>query len=527
MDAAWLAAIYPDHGWGGKEGQITDRLFRKKYEFARDAGRGMLQNAIQKIASRVAAAPAKGVPVVLFNSLSWKRTEPVVVTIPSSRESWQVLDDEGHLMPAQFLPAAADEGLRLEFVARDVPALGYRTFYLVRSESEVPSVLRGSPMNNNYENDFVRVELAPGGIKRIYDKSLQREILNTEKFLGFEVFTMRSVGSGAGEFGRVQQPTMDGFNKLSLHAAPWKYDAAESGALRAVFTLEQPLSSCTIRQKLIIYNHDKRIDCEVSILGWDGDPYREFRLAVPVNAPKGTIAYEVPMGVVEVGKSEIAGTGGPAYGNLNYDEPCSEIRPREVQNFIDASGREFGLTLATSVAVNDFRDPTTNRAPYPLLQPVLLASRRSCHGEGNWYLQEGDHHFRFSITSHAGGWVNGWRRGVEANVPLFAVMNPERSNKPPLPEKESFFSISAPNGLVSTIKKCADDDSVIVRLYEIEGRPADLELRTSFAVGGAEMVNIIEEEARPLAGQMNSLKIRLGGQAIETVKIRPAARTRE
>ena len=31
---------------------------------------------------------------------------------------------------------------------------------------------------------------------------------------------------------------------------------------------------------------------------------------------------------------------------------------------------------------------------------MLLASRRSCHGQGNWYLQEGDHRYRFSLTSH-------------------------------------------------------------------------------------------------------------------------------
>ena len=41
-----MAAIYPDHGWGGKEGQITDRLFRKKYEFARDKGKEMLDAAL-------------------------------------------------------------------------------------------------------------------------------------------------------------------------------------------------------------------------------------------------------------------------------------------------------------------------------------------------------------------------------------------------------------------------------------------------------------------------------------------------
>jgi len=526
MDEAWLAAIYPDHGWGGKEGQITDRLFLKKYEFARDSGRRMLRKAIGKIAARVAAAPAKGVPVVLFNSLSWERTLPVAVNVPSFQESWQVLDGEDRQMPAQFLPSRASDGLRLEFIARDVPALGYKTFYLVRSEPE-GAPLSGSPQNTVYENDFYRVELAPGGIKRLTDKTIRQDVLNTEKFLGFEVFTMRSVGNGAGEFGRVQQPTMEGFDKLSLHETAWGYDPAESGALRTVFTMEQPLANCTIRQKLIIYNHDKRIDCEVSILGWDGDPYREFRLAVPVNAPGGRIAYEVPMAVVEVGKSEIPGTGGPAYGNLNYDEPCSEIRPREVQNFIDASGREFGLTLTTSVAVNDFLDPTPGPAPYPILQPVLLASRRSCHGEGNWYLQEGDHHYRFSIYTHSGGWTNGWRRGIEANTPLFAVVNPGRAEKPDLPESRAFFSLSAANALVSTVKKCADDDAVVVRLYEIEGRPAELELQTTFPMGRAEAVNIIEQNPRPIPFDGKVLKTQLGHHAIETVKLRPALKTQE
>ncbi len=34
-------------------------------------------------------------------------------------------------------------------------------------------------------------------------------LLNTEKFLGGEVISMRSVGNGAGEFDAVQQPDME------------------------------------------------------------------------------------------------------------------------------------------------------------------------------------------------------------------------------------------------------------------------------------------------------------------------------
>ena len=62
------------------------------------------------------------------------------------------------------------------------------------------------------ENRFYRIRLVPGGIAGLFDKELGREVLDTGKFLGFEVFTMRSVGNGAGEFGRVQQPTMEGFD---------------------------------------------------------------------------------------------------------------------------------------------------------------------------------------------------------------------------------------------------------------------------------------------------------------------------
>jgi len=524
MTDAWKAAIYPDHGWGGKEGQITDRLFRKKYEFARDRGKEMLDGALLRIAGRVETSASKGTPVTVFNYLSWPRSDPVVITVASSRLDWQVRDAQGKIMPSQVLPPLSmreEDSARLQFIASDVPGLGYKTFYLAKSDTGVASFSRSSPPASVYENSFYEVEFAPGGLRRIYDKETKSDLLNTGKFLGFEIFTMQSVGNGAGEFGRVQQPTMEGFDQLSSHGSSWQYDAVESGPLQAVFRLQEKLSNLTIEEKIVIHNLIKRIDCEVSILDWDGNPYREFRLALPVNAASGRVAYEVPMGVVEVGRSEIPGTGGPAYGNLNYDEPCSEIRPREVQNFLNVSGAEFGLTMSTSVAVNDYKDPTPNPAPYPVLQAVLLASRRSCHGEGNWYLQEGDHHYRFSLTSQDPGWTNGYKPGIQANTPLFPVVDAQPANGADLPEEKSFFAVSVPNVLVSTIKKCEDDDSVIVRLYDIEGKDSEVDLTSAFALGKAELVNIIEEDGKPLPCRTKSVKVRLGHHAIETLKLWP------
>ncbi len=523
LTEAWRAAIYPDHGWGGKEGQITDRLFRKKYEFARDEGRERLQNALFSIASRVKPRSSYGIPVIVFNSLSWKRSDTINLFLDETPRPWRIRDAAGQTVPSQVthprrMPPAGKA--YLEFIATDVPPLGYKTFYITEEEESSSRPEIPMPSAEYYENAFYRIELAPGGIKRIHDKEIGQDILRTEKFLGFEVFTMGSVGNGAGEFGRVQQPTMDGFDKLSRHGANWAFDPLESGPLKAVFRLEQKLDNCRVEEKVSVFNTIKRIDCEVSLLEWDGLPYREFRLALPVNAVGGQVAYEVPMGVVEVGKSEIPGTGGPAYGNLNYDEICAEIRPREVQNFLSASSADFGVTLTTSVAVNDYQDPTPDPVDYPLLQPVLLASRRSCHGEGNWYLQEGDHHYRFSLTSHRAGWRNGYKMGIQANSPLFPVVNPERAGGAALPEEKSFFSVSARNVLVCTIKRCEDDDSVIIRLFDMEGKDAEIELNVSFPIVGAELANIIEEDGRAIPHRGQSLKIEVGHHAIETFKLR-------
>ncbi len=524
LGAAWEAAIYPDHGWGGKEGQVTDRLFRKKYEFARDEGRAMLDGALAGIAGRIAVNPDKGRPFVIFNTLSWPVTAPAVISVPPGPRRFRIVDSEGRECASQPLPGetGSGPGRSIEFLAGHVPALGYKAFYLVEDESgpaqsQIPAVAEPLVV----ENRFYRLKLVPGGVASLYDKELGREVLDTEKFLGFEVFTMRSVGSGAGEFGRVQQPTMEGFDTLGRHKPAWHLVEAESGPVRTVFALEQALTDCTVRERLILYGSIKRIDCEVSLIGFDGDPYREYRLAVPVAADKGQVAYEIPYGVLDVGSGEIAGTGGPAYGNLVYDELCSDIRPREVQNFLYAGDASFGLTFSTSVAVNDYKDPTDDPVPYPILQPLLLASRRSCHSEGNWYLQEGDHHYRFSLTSHSAGWRNGYRAGIAANNPLIAVMAVSTPAGIDLPESRSFLPFSAANLVLSTMKKAEADDSVIIRAYDIEGQNAESTLELVVPAKRACRTNIIEEEGAVMAPRQGRLVLPVGHHAVETVKLVP------
>jgi hypothetical protein len=683
FDAAWMDEIYMDHGIGGKNGHISDAVFYNKVVNARDTGRALLDKALGKIAAQVKTDSAKGIPVQIFNDLSWPRSGPVEIDWPLSAKNYgRVVDADGKEIPHQLTTlgqpdeinvaagakatadsvfsdeygaekavdgrwdvrdpnpetgasskwnsAATDgphwlavdfgqprtihkvtirhEGVigafggetkfntadfqiqsadsaggpwtdlvppvvgntasltvhnfapkttrflrvlvtkgsavdstariyevqafetvspkpKLLFVANDIPPLGYKTFYLAPGKSSLPApAIKTSA--SGCENEFYRVTLAPGGIKSIFDKQQNRELLDTGKFLGGEVFTMlsvapnnRSKGTDAGEFGSVPLPVMDdSFDRVASHKPEWKL--IEDGVIRTVYQLEQPLADATVRQRVVVWNSLKRIDCEVDINDFSGKLWREFRMALPLAAAKPQLAYEVPMGVVEIGKDEIPTNGGLAYGNLNYTDQCRDIHPRMMQDFVDASDARGGLTMSSSVSVFDWIDPTTNAISNPILQPVLLASRKSCNGEGVWYPQAGDHTYRFALTTHDGDWRNGRKDGIAANHPFQAVVGATPAAGAALPPEMSFASVSADNVIVSTIKKCGDDDSVVARVYDIEGKDSQAVIKLFKKIKSAEKTNLIEENGRPLSVANGVAELRVGHNAIETVKLK-------
>jgi alpha-mannosidase len=365
------------------------------------------------------------------------------------------------------------------------------------------------------ESKYYQVQLGPGGVKQVVDRELNEPLLDTDRFLGGELFTMQSVGEDAGEWSEPQQPTMEGFDRLGRHPARWRW--VESGPVRDVVEARYTLPHATVVQRVILFSTIKRVDFEVSLLKWDGTKYREFRLAFPVRADQGRVAYEVPFGTLEVGLNEMKGAAGE-----RYTQEVSRVRPRAIQNWIGLYGSRLGVTLSSSVAVWDYMDPTEPKSERLMLQPVLLASRRSCHGEGPWYLQKGDHHYRFSLTSHGPGWQSGQRQGVEANAPLTAISDRPENPEAHLPESGSFLSLDADNLVLSTMKKCEDDESVIVRLFDAAGKAGSGHLTFFTPVRKAEETSLLEDVVTTVPSEKNRVGVNVGAYEIRTLKITPA-----
>ncbi|NLU90645.1 glycosyl hydrolase-related protein [Chitinophaga sp. Ak27] len=535
LTTAWEKAIYADHGWGGKHGDMTDLTFRTKFEEACSISDKVLQHSLKDIIQQI-GFDKKGRSLVVFNPLSKERTDKVEVSIKVYGQdtlSYKIVDAaSGKEVPSQRIesrPAGgSDETITLCFVAEKVPSLGYKTYTLqpyvagfnrgVPVAPTQPSPITAQAAAPVYENKFYKIELGPGGVKSIFDKELHTELLKTDKLLGGEIFQLQSVGNGAGEFTDVQPVTMQGFEKVSQYAPTW--NCTEFGPVRKTWELVQQTQFATIRETVTLYESLKQVDFKADMLGFSGERYREYRMAFPLNQTDSRVAYEVPMGVVEVGKDEIKSAAGFSYGVQDYSTACSKVHPREVQDWFNASKDNVSVTVSSSVAVFDWVDATDANSRQTVLQPILLASRKSCHGEGNYYLQPGNHHFEFSLTSSPGDWKTTANTGKQQNQPLRALVVDIPQARNGLPSSYSFASTNADNVLITTIKKSEDENNIVMRLVDMQGKKTDAKIDWFGAINGVTRTNIIEEEDQPMKKTAAGIMLTVPPYSIETIRIR-------
>ncbi len=135
---------------------------------------------------------------------------------------------------------------------------------------------------------------------------------------------------------------------------------------------------------------------------------------------------------------------------------------------------------------------------------------------------EGPHRFGFAFTSLAGEFdpVTAFRLGEELNVPLLTAELPP-SMAPQEPE-QSFLSLSVDHVVVRAFKPIAsfgDRGHYILRLQEVAGREAEVEVSLPFQPSQAERVTLTEDR---VLGLVPEAPLRLRVQPHETVTVKLA-----
>jgi alpha-mannosidase len=526
IEAGWLANCWPDHGWGGNRGIVTDSFYVASYQKSLQIGDELVNSAGSRLLNLVPQGDKTRIPVVVYNSVSWDRTDLVTCRIdyPKNWKGLELKDENGTTIPVEVISHSPEkQSIEMAFLVNDIPSLGFKTYYATSAKSFPKGYREIQP--DSIENEKIKVTFGTGGIASLYDKVGNKEVLRTDKFFGGEIIQMTTQGSAWESYAAVN---MEDFDKTSLHE--FKTIRAVESPVRYIIEKEAKLKYFTLRERFILNKHSRELVVEADILDWTGEKEKELRVVFPVNMDQSFRAsYEIPFGTVEMGRDEID------YSYLPDNYECQfkgeyarkDLPFREAINWVDVSAGNYkgnGCLFASDMTVHLFRDETKDPVDYPVVQHVLLSSRKSLAWNPDyWFTQTGNHSYRMALYPHEGNWRFAYKNGLAFNSPLVAWCGKGEtpvSNRT-LPSSKSLVSVSPSNIIVSAIKQAEDGDGLFVRFYEAEGRYTKAIIRGFKAFSKVYLTDMLEYDIEELPVKKDgSIEISVKPWEIVNIKLK-------
>ncbi len=477
INAAWDRMIHFDeHTWGASESvsaphsENTRKQWAYKAAFAADAER--MTNDLYRRALRLAARGIRGPAghaVAVWNTLGWSRSDVVEVPLAGTplegADGVAVTDARGDRSVAAQL---STEGRSVFFVANDVPSHGYAVFVLrAAPAAEAPP----PPADGTLENRFYRVVAGPesGGLLSWYDKELRRELADTRAPH------------------RLNQPIYErpNGNRQAIDNVTRRVDFTRTlpkggrllsqrrGPVFQEMTLETSLPTCPrILQTIRLYEALKAVDITNVFTKQEYTDPEAVYIAFPFDVPQPEWRLQIANAIMRPGKDQ-----------LTYS--CQDYY--SIQHWAHVAGPGFGVAIA------------------PIEAPLVLCSDlhvgkwadRNEFDNGRlfswvmnnyWYTnfragQEGEIPFRYRLTSHAGPHDGAavTRFAWQPFYPLEPVWLTEADAAPTPPE--SLLRVEGDPVIVGCIKLAEARNAVIVRLLEMQGKPAQCTLRWTLPGG--------------------------------------------
>lgn len=529
LDFLWKKLIESmDHNHDGQGGRIGDDRKIEYSNLAIKRGGEILRDSLRNIAERVELALKPSHAIVVFNALGWKRDDFVRAHVTlygpvSPREiedykrGMRLVDETGRAVPFNLEEYSENisRALVVTFLARDVPSLGYRTYYLVPSErpENFPSTAQFTfdaardrqeprrPLQADVmENDFYRItaDKATGRVT-VFDKALGREVLKESEVVAVEERGGNYIG----------------VEPLSGRTIPAFLDGAEmeeNSPVRAVLRLDLRVADIPILQRWILYREARRVDVEIAI-EWRRPRFVRIQQLFPYAAAQAKIVYGVPFGAQDA--DHIL----PGSGPDKPDEITKEswLASRQIVDWIWAGTPEWGLTIATDHQLMKL-SPGVIRAE--MLRGSRFASVKVVRGEqvtSLLYPPPGTYNFRFSLSSDRGDWraARSYRAGLNFNSPLMAVSVLDEVSRKSLPPAGSLLAVEGDNLVLSAVKKASHDGDLVVRFFEIQGRRAETSLELLGRKRPMREANLLEE-----ASGTERSAVAVAPHEIKTVRVR-------
>lgn len=474
---------------------------RESYKAAHKLARNELASSLEFLAQRISTdAGAEGIPVLIFNPLSWERNGLATVKLPQDLEGdVKVIDDSSREIPSQILSSSGENILC--FTARKVPSLGYRV-YKIQKGKAASSTDSVKISDSVLENRYFRITLHPetGNIISIFDKSEKREVLASSSQAN-QLQLFEDIPS-----------QWDAWN-IGYTGRSWMLDKAESidtahrGPVMASLEVKknflgyskarrEPTSdfpSSFFTQEIILYDSIPRIDIRMEADWWEDHVLMKVAFPVDIRSKKAT--YEIPFASVQR----------PTSRNTEWEKARFEV---PAIRWADLSDSAYGVSLINESKYGyDIKDNvmrlTLLRAP---LWPDPMADR-------------GKHRISYSLYPHRGGWreADTVLRGYEFNSPLLTLLLDSHAGD--LPQSFSFLAPSPSNIVLATVKKTEDRESLIIRLYESEGQETDALIEVPGNPKKIYDLDLMENRLQAVSKKGNVIALHFGKYEVKTLEL--------
>jgi len=504
FDRGWKDLLFDDfHDIFPGSGIAVNYLDAKRnLEDVGRVGQGILDASLEEIAANI-NLKGNGVPVVVFNSLSWPRDEVVEteVRLPEASGFVEVADGAGKPVASQVLSAGRGTRRVRLLLRASVPAFGYSTYYVRASARPAAIQTMVRAFGETLENEFVRlnVDAKTGCMTSLFDKRTKSEALAPA-----ETDTGGPKDSICGNLlqaFRDKPKQWDAWNiDEDFEKEHWDLDQAdeltlvESGPLRAILRVKNHFQNSTFVRDITVTAGSPRVDVKVTA-DWH-EKHVLLKVAMPLAAHNKMATFEIPYGSIER----------PTTRNTRAEQGKFEV---PALYWADLSDANHGLSL-----LNDCK------YGYDAKGNVLRLSLLRSPEWPDPHADEGRHEFTYSLYTHGGNWKEALtvRRGYELNYPLLSLQTERHSGT--LPELHAFLEMKAENVVLTAAKKAEDDDAIIFRFYEWAGKEGDVVLRPDSGVANAEETDLMERPLKALATENGGVTVHTKPFEIKTARLR-------
>ena len=511
LDRAWEPLLF-NQTHDLTSGVMVDKVYEdsmRRYAHARLLAEDSIRGSLDFIAARVDTS-GKGVPITVFNTLGWARTDAAEVDVPFSDPGVHqiaLFDAEGNAAPAQFLNILRNEDggirqARIAFIARNVPALGYTVYHAVPNVGGPPEPHAESHNTTRddsaaIENEFYRAtfNLWTGEMTSLVLKENNWEALAkpgnvvAREYDGGDFWELYGTLNG-GRFTSMKKeipPPRPAYTQWSGDFVGGS-GATSAGAVFSEFHISHPFGKNQFATRVRIYNGLRRIDIGTELV--NREEFVRYRAVFPTTIRNGTVMEEIPFGAIE--------------------RPQRQEFP--AQNWIDYGDGAHGLSLINQGL------PGNNVADDKLMLSLMRSARLISYGFSGGYEPGvgsdtglgigGKYALNYALVPHAGDWRSAapWRSGLEFNNPLIARTVAAHAGA--LPARWGLLEVSNDDAVTSALKP-GKDGTVILRVYEAAGKPSrGVRARWHVPIGQVREANLIEDTGRPIDAQRTASRSR-------------------